>query len=144
MPLGPYGGSLAIFSGSVVGTLVHSASVSRSVKKARLSRFPLAGRMVVGMSDRRILVWQAGGFLGGAITSFLGHVPLSRISKVERESLAGRSKITFILRDARAVTVEADIRDDPQRFVEVFHRSMAAPFVPRSQPSSGPSSFSPA
>jgi hypothetical protein len=135
MPVALYGASMRMYAGSVMGAVVQSVAVSRAVRRAAQSRFPLAGRMAIGMSDRRILVWRTGGLLGGSITRLVGQVPLSRISGIEVEFVAGRSKLTFVLRDARAVTVEAC--DDPQRFVEVYRRS--GPL----QPSWGPSTAAP-
>jgi hypothetical protein len=138
MPVGLYGGSMGIYSGAVVGAVVRSVAVSQAVKRAALSRFPLAGRMVIAMSDRRILIWQTRSFVHGAIGRLLGQIPLSRLSTVEVETVAGRSRLIFVFRDARAVTIEADTRDDPQRFVEAYRRWIAP------QPSSGPSTVLPA
>jgi hypothetical protein len=160
MPMGLYGGSMVIYSGAIVGAVVQTVAVSQAVKRARLSRFPLAGRMMIGLSARRILVWRAGGFVAGSISRFVGHVPLSRISRIELESVACRSKLTFVLRDARPVTIEADTRDDPHRFVEAFYRGVAGGVSEEilqardaqsaragqrfTQPSSGPSPVLPA
>jgi hypothetical protein len=124
MPVGPFGGSMGVFAGAAMGAVIQSIAISRSVKRAALSRFPLAGRMVVAISDRRILIWRMGGLLGGTITTLLGHVPLSRIARVELESVPGRSKLMFVLRDAPVVTIEADKRDAPDRFVEAFRQSV--------------------
>jgi hypothetical protein len=125
MPVGPYGGSLGIFSGAVVGAIVQSVAISRSVKKALLSRFPMSGRMVIGITERRVLVWDRGGLIGRTTTKLVGHVPLSRLSGASIEQLRGRHKLTFWLRDAQAVTVEADGRDQPDRFAESLCRSLA-------------------
>lgn len=128
MPVGPFGGSMGVFAGAAMGAVVQSIATSRSVKQAALSRFPLAGRMVVAISDRRILIWQTGGFLGGTITKFLGQIPLGRISRIDAESAPGRSMLTFVLSDAPPVTMEADKRDGTERFVEAFRtRKAGAP-----------------
>ncbi|HYT77663.1 MAG TPA: hypothetical protein VEQ37_00065 [Actinomycetota bacterium] len=124
MPVGPFGGSMGIFAGAVVGAVVQAVAISRSVKRARLSRFPIAGRMAVAITDRRILVWRRGGVLGST-TKLIGEVPLTRVASIEVEPVPGRSKLTFVFRDAQKVTVEADKRDSPERFAEVFHRSVA-------------------
>jgi hypothetical protein len=139
MPVGPFGGSMGIFAGAVVGAIIQSIAISRSVKRARLSGFPIAGRMAVGITDRRILVWQRGGPLGGSIKRFIGDVPITRISRIDVEPVPGRSKLAFVFRDAQAVTVEADKRDSPDRFAEAFHRhvgvggvsSIAVPMPPQ-------------
>ncbi|HEV8419907.1 MAG TPA: hypothetical protein VGR13_00985 [Actinomycetota bacterium] len=125
MPVGLFGGSMGVFAGAAMGAVIQSIAISRSVKRAALSRFPLAGRMVVAITDRRILIWQMGGLLGGTITRLLGQVPLGRISRLELESVPGRNKLVFVLRDAPVVTVEADKRDASDRFVEAFRRSVA-------------------
>ena len=125
MPVGPYGGSLGIFSGAVVGAIVQSVAISRSVRKALLSRFPMSGRMVIAITERRVLVWSRGGFTGNTVTQLVGQVPLSRLSGVMIERVPGRSKMTFCFRDARAVTVEADKRDEPDRFAEGLSRFLA-------------------
>ena len=125
MPVGPFGGSMGIFAGAVEGAVVQAVAISRSVKRARLSRFPIAGRMAVAITDRRILVWQRGGVLGTTITKLIGEVPLTRIDRIEVERVPGRSKLTFVFRDAQKVTVEADKRDSPERFAELFHRFVA-------------------
>ncbi len=132
MPVGPFGGSMGIFAGAVVGAVIQAVAVSRSVKRARLSGFPIAGRMAVAITDRRILVWQRGGVLGGTITKLIGEVPLTRIAGIEVEPVPGRSKLTFVFRDARKVTVEADKRDSPDRFAEVIRPSSAPGGVPAS------------
>jgi hypothetical protein len=132
-PVGPFGGSMGIFAGAVVGAVVQSIAVSRSVKQASLSRFPLAGRMVIAITDRRLLVWQLGGLLGGSITRFLGPVPLGRIGRVELDSVPGRSMLTFVMRDAPPVGVETDKRDTPQGFVQAFHRSSAGGAAPSAE-----------
>jgi hypothetical protein len=123
MPVGPFGGSLGIFSGAVVGAIVHSVAVSRSVDKAALSRFPLAGRMIIGLTDRRVLVWTRGGAMGNTVAELLGEIPLWRIAGVSAERIPGRCKLTFVLRDARPVTVETDKRDASERFAEAFSQS---------------------
>jgi hypothetical protein len=122
MPVGPFGGSLGIFSGAVVGAVVHSVAVSRSVKKAAISRFPAAGRMVIGLTDHRVLVWKRGGAMGKTVTELVGEIPLWRITSVSVDRIPGRCKLTFVLRDAHAVTVETDRRDASERFVEAFNR----------------------
>lgn len=120
---------MGIFGGAVVGTIVHSVAVSRSVKKASLSRFPLAGRMAIGITNSRILVWQRAGLLGNTVKTLVGEVPLGRLSGVEVEPIPGRVKLTFVLRDARPVMVEADKRDAPERLVEAFDLYAAAEAV---------------
>lgn len=130
MPVGPFGGSMGIFAGAVVGAIIQSIAISRSVKRARLSGFPITGRMAVGITDRRILLWQRGGFVGGTIKKFIGDVPITRISRIDVEAIAGRSKMTFVFRDAQPVTVEADKRDSPDRFAEAFYRYVGAGGVP--------------
>lgn len=122
MPVGPYGGSLGIFSGALVGAIVQSVAISRSVKKALLSRFPMSGRMVIGITERRILVWSRGGLFGTTVTNLVGQVPLTRLSGAAIERVPGRAKMTFWLRDAQAVIVEVDKRDEPERFAEVINR----------------------
>jgi ribosomal protein L40E len=122
MPIGPFGGSLGIFAGAAVGAIVQSVAISRSVKRALLSGFPLAGRMAIGITERRILVWNRGGLMGGQITKLLGEVPVTRLSGITIEPVPGRTKLTFSLRDAQEVTVEADRRDRPERFTEVTRR----------------------
>jgi len=125
MPVGPYGGSLGIFSGAVVGAIVQSVAISRSVKKALLSHFPMSGRMVIGITERRILVWNRGGFTGRTATNLVGQIPLTRLSGVTIDRVPGRSKMTFRFRDARSVTVEADRRDEPEHFAEALDRYVA-------------------
>jgi hypothetical protein len=120
MPIGLFGGSLGIFAGAAVGVIVQSVAISRSVKKARLSWFPLAGRMVIGITEHRILIWSRGGTMGG-ITGFMGEVPIGRVWGITAEPVPGRVKLTFVLRDAQAVVVEADRRDEPDRFAEIAH-----------------------
>jgi hypothetical protein len=129
MPVGPFGGSLVIFSGAVVGAVVHSVAVSRSVKKAAISRFPVAGRMVIGLTDHRVLVWKRGGAKGNTVTELVGEIPLWRIAGVSVDRISGRCKLTFVLRDAHPVTVETDSRDASERFVEAFNRCAEVPAV---------------
>lgn len=136
MPMGLYGGSMGIYAGSVMGAVIQSVAVSRAVRSAALSRFPLAGRMVIGLTDRRLLVWRTGGLIGASITRLVGQVPVSRLSRIDLGSVAGRSTLTFVPRDARPVTVEADIRDHPRRFAEAFRP--LAPAQPPSEPSAVP------
>jgi hypothetical protein len=126
MPVGPFGGSLGIFSGAVVGAVVHSVSVSRSVKKAAISRFPMAGRMVIGLTDHRVLVWRRGGPRANTVTELLGEIPLWRIASVSVDRIPGRCKLTFVLRDAHPVIVETDKRDASERFVDAFAQCAAA------------------
>jgi hypothetical protein len=130
MPVGPFGRSLGIFGGAVVGALVHSVAVSRSVKRAALSRFPMAGRMVIGITDHRVLVWRRGGLLGNRTTRPVGEVSLTRIAKIDVEPVQGRSKLVFTFRDARPVAVEADKRDAPERFAQAYQHYVAADGVP--------------
>lgn len=138
MPVGPFGGSMGIFAGAAVGALIQAVAISRSVKKARLSGFPIAGRMAIGLTDRRVVVWQRGGFLGGAITKLVGDVPLTRIARIDGEPVPGRSKLTFVLRDARAVTVEADKRDAPHLLAESFNQSAFPGQFPTAVPAPPP------
>jgi hypothetical protein len=138
MPIGLFGGSLGIFTGAAVGAIVQSVAISRSVKKAMLSWFPLAGRMVIGITERRILVWSRGGTMGG-ITRFVGEVPLGRLLGVTAEPVPGRSKLTFLLRDAQAVVVEADRRDEPERFAQITrHLASGGTLIPPADASSLP------
>ena len=52
---------------------------SRATKQsAHASEFPLAPRMVVGLTDKRLLVWASG--RRRRLRRLLGHVPLDRIA----------------------------------------------------------------
>jgi hypothetical protein len=126
MPVGPFGGSLGVFSGAVVGAVVHSVSVSRSVKKAAISRFPMAGRMVIGLTDHRVLVWRRAGARGNTVTELLGEIPLWRIASLAADRIPGRCMLTFVFRDAHPVIVETDKRDASERFVDAFAQCAAA------------------
>src|SRR5947209_13675740 len=77
LAVGAFEGRLGIFGELLTGALMQSLLTGESVRRAHRAGFPAAPRMVIGMTDRRLLVWKATLFTHKPVR-FLGDISLER------------------------------------------------------------------
>lgn len=129
LAVGAFEGRLGIIGELLTGAVMQSLLTGESVRRAHRAGFPAAPRMVIGMTDRRLLVWKAALFSHKPVR-FLGDVPLERVGSVSVQPAIDRRRVTFGFVDAAPVSVTAYRRDQPERFAENFHRRLvAAPVI---------------
>jgi hypothetical protein len=82
-------------------------------RRATTSRFPLAPRMIVALTDTRLLVWQAR--WRWRVGAFLGYVTLDRVVQADAPTVgAGWRTVRIFLANEPTVTlkVPAKVADD--------------------------------
>jgi len=125
LAVGAFEGRLGIFGELLTGAVMQSLLTGESVRRAHRAQFPAAPRMVIGVTDRRILVWKAALFSHKPVR-FLGEVSLERLASVSVQPAVDRRRLTFGFVDASPVTVTVYKRDEPERFSEYFHQRVMA------------------
>src|SRR5438128_1203132 len=125
LAVGAFEGRLGIFGELLTGAVMQSLLTGESVRRAHRAGFPAAPRMVIGLTERRLLVWKAALFSHKPVR-FLGDVPLERVSSVSVQPAVDRRRMTFGFGDAAPVSVTAYKRDHPERFAENFKRPLVA------------------
>ena len=125
LAVGAFEGRLGIIGELLTGAVMQSLLTGESVRRAHRAGFPAAPRMVIGMTERRLLVWKAALF-SHKVIRFLGDVPLERVSSVSVQPAVDRRRVTFGFADAAPVSVTAYKRDRPERLAENFQRPLAA------------------
>ena len=128
LAVGAFEGRLGIVGELLTGALMQSLLTGESVRRAHRAGFPAAPRMVIGLTERRLLVWRAALFSHKPVR-FLGDVPLERVSSVSVQPAVDRRRVTFGFADAAPVSVTAYKRDHPERFAENFQRPHVAASV---------------
>ena len=125
LAVGAFGGRLGIIGELLTGAVMQSLLTGESVRRAHRAGFPAAPRMVIGLTERRLLVWRAALFSHKPVR-FLGDVPLERVSSVSVQPAVDRRRVTFGFADAAPVSVTAYKRDHPERLAENFQRPLVA------------------
>src|SRR5438093_6619523 len=128
LAVGALEGRLGIFGELLTGALMQSLMTGESVRRAHRAQFPAAPRMVIGMTDRRLLVWKAA-TMSHKPVRLLGEIPLERVASVSVQPAVDRRRVTFAFVDAPPVSVTAYKRDHPERFAETFRRRYDPPSV---------------
>src|SRR2546423_15674310 len=81
LSVGAFEGRLGILGELLTGAIMQSLLTGESVRRAHRAGFPAAPRMVIAMTDRRLLVWRAA-FFSHKPVRFLGDVPLHRLTAI--------------------------------------------------------------
>src|SRR2546425_1687517 len=125
LAVGAFEGRLGVFGELLTGAVMQSLMTGESVRRAHRAQFPAAARMVIGMTDRRLLVWKAA-LMSHRPVRLLGEIPLARVASVSVQPVVDRRRVTFAFVDAPPVSVPAYKRDHPERFAENFRRPYEA------------------
>jgi len=90
-----------------------------SRRTAASSRFPLAPRMIVGLTDRRLLMWEAR--RRWRVGEFLGYVTLDRVVQADAPTVgAGWRTVRIFLANEPPVSVKV-----PGKFADDFAGSLS-------------------
>lgn len=103
-PANPKGTTSATMLGGAAGLAV-KAAVRKKKNAADESAIPLSSGMLVGLTQRRILLIRCGG-LWGRPKAMLASLPLERVNSVEFEPGKIRCKVTLTVADAPPVVLE--------------------------------------
>ena len=125
LAVGAFGGRLGVVGELLTGAVMQSLLTGESVRRAHRAGFPASPRMVIGMTDRRLLVWKAG-WVSHRPVRFLGDVPLERVASISVQPAVDKRRVTFTLLGSTPISVTAYRRDRPERFAENVRRPVPA------------------
>ncbi len=116
-------GAMSGAMSTVSGTFSFGASsagdkMSEAQNRAEKVEFPHAPFIAIGLTDRRILVWERGKLFQG-LKEILGDFPLDRIVKVRGTDNKGLGwRVTIHLKgEKKPIKIDVHKRDNPKDFV---------------------------
>jgi hypothetical protein len=110
--------------GALGGVVVLLALSADHRDRAKEQGFPASMNMILGTTDRRLLVFRAS--VLHRLPALLGEVPFEGLQDVRVERRGMSPRLRFVLASGAELTFTTYRLDKPERFVEALHRARAA------------------